>query len=125
MCCEYEYKDTKNESNSQLHSLLYLSLSCCEYEYKDTKNESNSQPTRARSIVSRSCEYEYKDTKNESNSQLGLLLDSVGEVAGIAETGDDVGVFVDYLVNRAYPDSGLVGREGGLDIIHSLARSYD
>ena len=43
--CEYEYKDTKNESNSQLLQTISERYGGCEYEYKDTKNESNSQRT--------------------------------------------------------------------------------
>lgn len=45
---------------------------------------------------------------------------SVGEVAGVAEAGDDVGMGGEFFIDGGYPEGHLVGRKVFLDIIHGV-----
>ena len=68
--CLQSVKDTKFESNSQLHRRICHGGKCCLQSVKDTKFESNSQLNGSISTQRGGCLQSVKDTKFESNSQL-------------------------------------------------------
>lgn len=58
--------------------------------------------TKKGQTVSALLELVYRNEKR-AECRRGLFLDAVGEVAGVAETGDDIGVGIDFGVDGSDP----------------------
>ncbi len=57
---------------------------------------------------------------SQQGASMGLVLSAVGQVAGIAQTGYDIAVGVDFVVDYAHPKFGVLWHYG-FHVVHGMA----